>query len=78
MKTPIKPWKYRHFKWRMYEVIYTGTDSETLEEVIIYKALYNSPEFWNNAIWVRRRSEFEEKVLVEWKEISRFVLIEES
>lgn len=76
MKTPIKTWKYKHFKWRMYEVIFCGIDSETLEEMVVYRALYNSQEFWNNVIWVRRRSEFEEKVLVEWKEVLRFVLVE--
>ena len=44
---------YRHFKGGMYEVIDIAKDSETLEEVVIYKALYGEC-----GLWVRKKEMF--------------------
>lgn len=44
----IKPGKYRHFKGNEYLVLYTAKHSETLEEMVVYQALYGE-----RAIWVR-------------------------
>ncbi len=44
----IKPGKYRHFKGNEYLVLYTARHSETLEEMVVYQALYGE-----RAIWVR-------------------------
>ncbi len=44
----IKPGKYRHFKANEYLVLYTAKHSETLEEMVVYQALYGE-----RAIWVR-------------------------
>ncbi len=63
----IKLGKYRHFKGGMYEVIAVAKHSETLEELVVYKALYGEGQ-----IWVRPLSMWEEKVRVGGKEISRF------
>lgn len=38
--------KYRHFKGKEYEVIAIGKHSETLEEMVVYKALYGNGDVW--------------------------------
>lgn len=42
----IKLGKYRHFKGNEYEVIAIAKHSETLEEMVVYKALYGEGEVW--------------------------------
>lgn len=42
----IKPGKYRHYKGGMYEVVAVGKHSETLEDMVIYRALYEGGGFW--------------------------------
>lgn len=44
----IRPGRYRHFKGNEYQVIGTARHSETLEEMVVYRALYG--EF---GLWVR-------------------------
>ena len=42
----IKPGKYRHFKGNLYEVIGTALHSETLEPMVVYRALYGESGLW--------------------------------
>lgn len=44
---------YRHFKGNLYIVIGIGKDCETLEENVIYRALYG-----NNEVWIRKKDSF--------------------
>jgi hypothetical protein len=74
--TEVKLGKYKHYKGNFYEVIGVACHSETLEELVVYKALYVSKEFGENAIWVRPIKMFLEKVVVDGKEIPRFEFIE--
>ncbi len=67
---------YEHYKGKQYEVIGLARHSETLEELAIYKALYNSEEFGNNALWARSKSMFFESVNIDGKEIPRFKCVE--
>ena len=68
----IKDHRYRHYKGKEYIVLSIARHSETLEEMVIYEALYNSLDFGNHATWVRPRNMFEEQVEVEGKVIDRF------
>lgn len=73
----IKLGKYRHYKGKEYEVIGVGKHSENLENLVIYKALYNSDEFGNEALWIRPKDMFMEKVVFEGNEVNRFEYIKE-
>ena len=66
----IKPGKYRHFKGNEYEVIGTAKHSETMEEMVVYRALYG--EF---GLWVRPASMWEETVERDGKTYQRFTYI---
>ena len=66
----IKPGKYRHFKGNEYEVIGTAKHSETMEEMVVYRALYG--EF---GLWVRPASMWEETVERDGKIYQRFTYI---
>lgn len=68
----IKKGKYRHFKGNEYEVIGVARHSETLEETVVYRALYG-----DYGLWVRPASMWNEVVIHNGKEVKRFELIEE-
>ncbi len=72
----IKLGRYRHYKGKFYEVIGTARHSETLEELVIYRALYDSEEFGKNALWARPKGMFLETVTVDGREAPRFKLVE--
>jgi len=38
--------RYRHFKGNEYRVLYIAKHSETLEEMVIYQALYGGMGIW--------------------------------
>ena len=67
----IKPGKYRHFKGNTYEVITVATHSETLEEMVVYRALYG-----DGGVWVRPASMWNETVEHNGETVSRFTFIE--
>ena len=71
----IKPGRYQHFKGKFYEVIGIATDSETLEEMVVYKALYEDPKFGKDALWVRPRKSFMETVTIDERKLPRFMFI---
>lgn len=65
--------KYQHFKnKKLYEVIGFAVHSETKEEMLVYKALYASPEYEVNQIWVRPKVMFFEEVEHEGDFFPRF------
>ena len=42
----IKPGRYRHFKGNLYEVLGVARHSETMEEMVVYRALYGEHGLW--------------------------------
>ena len=61
---------YRHYKGNQYEVIGFSKHSETLEDMIIYKALYGE-----YGTWVRPLSMWEEIIEIDNKKVKRFEYI---
>ncbi len=37
---------YRHFKGNIYKLICIANDSETLEKMVVYQAMYGEKGFW--------------------------------
>ena len=68
----IKLGKYRHFKGNEYEVIAIAKHSETLEETVVYKALYG-----DGGYWVRPASMWNETVIKDGKTFKRFEFLGE-
>lgn len=58
---------YRHFKGGKYKVLAIGQDSETMEKVVIYQALYGEMK-----VWVRPYEMFFGKTEKDGVEIDRF------
>lgn len=63
---------YRHYRNKDYRIIGIGRHSETHEEMIVYQALYDSPDFGHNALWIRPLALFFEHVEIEGKKVRRF------
>lgn len=42
----LKPGKYRHFKGKEYRLIGIAKHSETLEPIVVYRALYGEQGLW--------------------------------
>lgn len=77
MQIDVQPGIYEHFKGKRYEVIGTARHSETLEEFVVYRALYESSEYGPNALWVRPKKMFLETVERDGKTVPRFKKIEQ-
>ena len=71
----MKLGKYKHYKGKEYEVVGVATHSETLEEVVVYKALYSIEGKGENSLWVRPKNMFEEEIVSDGKKIKRFEFI---
>lgn len=69
----IKPGRYRHFKGKEYQVLGVASHSETLELMVVYRALYGE-----GGLWVRPASMWNEKISRDGYNGPRFVLVEES
>ena len=64
----IKTGIYRHYKGNCYEVIGIASHSETLEPMVVYRALYGE-----HGLWVRPASMWNEEVeTADGKKVKRF------
>ncbi len=65
--------KYKHYKGNFYEVIAVARDCEDPQrQLVVYKALYDSPEFGPNQVWVRPKEDFLAEVTKEGETFYRF------
>ena len=71
----MKLGRYQHYKGNFYDVIGVAHHSETLEELVVYRALYNHEIYGDNSLWVRPKAMFLETVVVDGKEVLRFTPI---
>ena len=65
--------EFRHFKGNLYRLEGFAKDSETLEEMVVYRALYGE-----HGLWVRPAKMFFETVEREGKKMMRFELLEDA
>ncbi|RGE67200.1 DUF1653 domain-containing protein, partial [Anaerotruncus colihominis] len=68
----FRPGRYRHFKGNEYEAIGLARHSETLEQLVVYRALYGE-----GGLWVRPLDMFMEEIERDGKRIARFTYIGE-
>ncbi len=73
MNATIEPGRYRHYKGNDYQVYSVVTHSETLEPLVLYRALYG-----DKGLWVRPLSMFLETVDVNGETLARFSLVDAS
>ena len=58
---------YRHFKGNIYRVLHIAKNSETLEDMVVYQAMYGE-----GGIWVRPKAMFEEVIERDGRTFRRF------
>lgn len=58
---------YKHFKGKIYRMLHIAKHSETLEEYVVYQALYGEGK-----VWVRPKDMFEEEIERDGKRFKRF------
>lgn len=68
----FQPGRYRHFKGNEYELLFVARHSETMEEMVVYRALYGE-----RGIWVRPASMWNETVERDGKTYRRFTKIDD-
>lgn len=67
MTEAIRKGRWRHFKGNDYEVLYIARHSETLEPMVVYRALYG-----DGGVWVRPASMWNEIVMHDGAHVPRF------
>lgn len=73
MSDTIKLGVYKHFKGNEYEVLAVATHSETLEPMVVYRALYD-----DGGVWVRPLSMWNETVELDGVRQKRFIYVDET
>ena len=61
---------YRHFKGNVYRVLHIAKHSETLEDIVVYQAMYGE-----RGVWVRPKAMFEEEIERDGRTFRRFTPI---
>lgn len=71
--TELKLGKYEHYKGHRYRVLFLAKHSETLEDMVVYEALYENDL---GKIWVRPLTMFLEEAEVNGIMVPRFKYID--
>ncbi|MEG1616394.1 MAG: DUF1653 domain-containing protein [Bacteroidales bacterium] len=58
---------FQHFKGNLYEMLHIAKDSETLQNRVVYRALYGE-----KGVWVRPEAMFFEAITRDGKTVPRF------
>ncbi len=66
----LRPGRYRHFKGGEYELLFVATHSETLEPMVVYRALYGE-----RGVWVRPAAMWDEEIERDGQTFRRFTYI---
>ncbi|MBX3710042.1 MAG: DUF1653 domain-containing protein [Gammaproteobacteria bacterium] len=65
--------KYQHYKiGKLHQVLGIARHSETLEDMVIYQALYHCEKFWRDQTWVKPKKMFLEYVIYDGYRVPRF------
>lgn len=65
---------YKHYKGFLYKVHFIVKHSETLEDLVVYEALYDNPR---SKYWARPLKMFLETVEINGKKVPRFEYVED-
>lgn len=68
--TLLEPGYYKHYKGKYYQVLDVVRHSETMETLVLYRALYG--EF---GLWVRPLAMFQERVTMDGQAVARFAFV---
>ncbi len=67
-----RPGRYRHYKGNDYEVVGLARHSETLEPLVVYRALYGE-----HGLWVRPAAMFNGTVEAGGRTVARFARVDD-
>ena len=71
IRCQIEVGTYRHYKGNLYEVIGMAKHSETLEDMVVYRALYGE-----RCTWVRPAKMWKDLIKTDKGEVKRFTKLE--
>lgn len=63
---------YRHYKGNLYELTDVAIHSETLEQMVVYRALYGEKK-----VWVRPLCMWNEELVIDGKKVKRFEFVKD-
>jgi len=72
MDSELRPGRYRHYKGNDYQVLGVARHSETGEQLVVYRCLYD-----DFSLWVRPLAMFMETVAIDGRQVPRFAWVGE-
>lgn len=68
----IKNGIYKHYKNNLYEVLGIAQHTETGEQLVVYKSLYEAVDYPYGQLWIRPLEMFMEQIEYNGKRVQRF------